>query len=75
MYGVDTENHAVGRIERASGVITTVAGGGRGDGGDGGLATKAGLDRPHGCVIDESGGLFIADSDNHRIRVARAVGA
>jgi hypothetical protein len=35
----------------------------------------AGLDRPHGCVIDESGDLFIADSDNHRIRVARLVRA
>lgn len=75
IFVVDTENHAVRRIDSASGVITTVAGGRRGNAGDGGPATLAGLDRPHGCVIDESGDLFIADSDNHRIRVAKVVGA
>ena len=75
IFVVDTENHAVRRIDSASGVITTVAGGRRGNAGDGGPATLAGLERPHGCVIDESGDLFIADSDNHRIRVAKVVGA
>lgn len=75
IFVVDTENHAVRRIDRASGVITTVAGGHRGGEGDGGPATMAGLDRPHGCVIDASGNLYIADSDNHRIRVAKLDGA
>ena len=51
--------------------MTTVAGGRRGRGGDGGDALKAGLDRPHGCVLDAAGVLYIADSENHRVRRVR----
>jgi streptogramin lyase len=65
---VDTENHAIRRIDAKTKVVTTVAGGREGAGGDGEDATKAGLDRPHGCVIDEKGNLYIADSNNHRVR-------
>jgi streptogramin lyase len=68
VYVVDTENHAIRSIDVMSGVITTVAGGRRGEGGDGGPATSAGLDRPHGCIVDAAGNLFIADGGNHRVR-------
>ena len=66
---VDTENHAIRRIDAASGIVTTIAGGHLGGDGDGGDATKAGLARPHGCGFDEQDNLYIADSDNHRVRV------
>jgi sugar lactone lactonase YvrE len=66
---VDTENHAIRRIDAVTGVVTTIAGGHRGGDGDGGLATKAGLERPHGCGIDPQGHLYIADGMNHRVRV------
>jgi hypothetical protein len=66
---VDTENHAIRRIDVATGMVTTIAGGHRGGDGDGGPATQAGLDRPHGCDIDAQGNLYIADSNNHRVRV------
>jgi len=69
---VDTENHAIRRIEAASGVVTTVAGGQLGGDGDNGPATAAGLDRPHGCCVDAQGNLYIADSNNHRVRVVGA---
>ncbi len=68
VYVVDTENHAIREVEAASGRISTVAGGHRGGDGDGGDATKAGLDRPHGCVVAPDGTLYIADSNNHRVR-------
>ena len=68
---VDTENHAIRRIEAATGVVITVAGGRHGGDGDGGPATDAGLDRPHGCCVDSEGNLYIADSNNHRVRVVR----
>jgi sugar lactone lactonase YvrE len=66
---VDTENHAIRRIDARTGIVTTIAGGHRGGDGDGGLATQAGLDRPHGCDLDTHGNLYIADSNNHRVRV------
>lgn len=68
---VDTENHAIRRIDAQSKVVTTVAGGRKGPGGDGGPAEKAGLDRPHGCVIDGKGDIYIADSNNERVRRVR----
>ncbi|MCS6850306.1 MAG: hypothetical protein NZ700_03935, partial [Gemmataceae bacterium] len=68
IFVVDTENHAIRRIDAASYAVTTVAGGRKGGEGDGGDATKAGLDRPHGCVVDADGNIYIADSNNHRVR-------
>lgn len=68
VYVVDCENHAIRRIDAASGVITTVAGGVKGGHGDNGPADRAGLDRPHGCVVGPDGALYIADSNNHRVR-------
>ncbi len=68
---VDTENHAIRVIDAGTGIVTTVAGGRAGPGGDGGPAAEAGLARPHGCAADAAGNLYIADSDNHRVRVVR----
>ncbi len=66
---VDTENHAIRRIDAVTGIVTTIAGGHQGGDGDGGPATEAGLERPHGCGIDREGHLYIADGMNHRVRV------
>jgi streptogramin lyase len=65
---VDTENHAIRRIDHASGIVTNVAGGHKGSGGDGGPATEAGLDRPHGAVVGPDAAIYIGDTNNHRIR-------
>jgi DNA-binding beta-propeller fold protein YncE len=65
---VDTENHAIRRIDRRSGIVTLVAGGRKGSGGDGGPATEAGLDRPHGAAVAADGSIYIGDTNNHRIR-------
>ena len=69
---VDTENHALRRIALSggnAGIVTTIAGGRRGPGGDGGPATAAEMDRPHGADVDARGNIYIADSNNHRVRV------
>ena len=69
---VDTENHAIRLIDPATGIVTTVAGGRLGGEGDGGLADEAAMNRPHGCEVDADGNIFIADSNNHRVRVVGA---
>jgi DNA-binding beta-propeller fold protein YncE len=65
---VDTENHAIRRIDHSTGVVTTIVGGRKGEGGDGGPAAAAGLDRPHGAVVGPDGAIYIGDTNNHRIR-------
>jgi DNA-binding beta-propeller fold protein YncE len=65
---VDTENHAVRRIDRATQLVETIAGGRKGPEGDGGPATAAGLGRPHGAVVGLDGAIYIGDTENHRIR-------
>lgn len=67
---VDTENHAIRRIDVITGLISTVAGSGeRGGGGDGASAAAAQLDRPHGVAVARDGKIYIGDTNNHRIRV------
>jgi sugar lactone lactonase YvrE len=68
LYIADTGNSRVRKVN-TSGIITTVAGAGTiGFHGDGGAATNAWLDEPAGVTVDARGDLFIADTDNQRIR-------
>ena len=68
LYFTDSNNRRIRRID-PEGVITTIAGTGeRAYGGDGGPATEAHLSYPAGLVVDGSGNLYVADSNNRRIR-------
>lgn len=74
LYVSDQANHRVRRIT-ASGTIVTFAGTGTaGSSGDGGAATGAQLNSPSGVAVDSAGGVFIADTTNHRIRKVTAAG-
>ncbi len=68
----DTGNQRVRRIENATGVLTTIAGGAAdgapGFGGDGGPATAAQLKGPAGVAVDGGGNVIIADTANQRVR-------
>ncbi|HEY3212233.1 MAG TPA: hypothetical protein VGL16_03380 [Actinomycetota bacterium] len=60
----------VRRIDAASGVITTVAGGGKvGYAGDGGPAIEARMNSPEHVAVDEDGNLYIEDTGNNCIRM------
>lgn len=70
VYIADTSNNCI-RMVDGSGKITTVAGNataGSGFSGDGGQATKAQLYYPADIATDSSGNLYIADTDNNRVR-------
>ena len=68
LYIADRNNHRIRRVG-TDGIITTVAGdGNRGFSGDGGPASSASLSRPDGMAVDAVGNLYIADTENHRIR-------
>jgi sugar lactone lactonase YvrE len=69
LFICDTDHHRVRRVDAVSGRISTVAGvGTAGYSGDGGLATLAMLNLPIGLSIDADGNLFIADTNNQRLR-------
>ena len=68
LFIADQYNHRIRRVD-PTGTITTVAGTGECCfGGDGGPADQAQLNDPDGVAVDGAGNLFIADTDNHRIR-------
>ena len=59
----------VRRVDKRTGIITTVAGNGvRGYSGDGGPATDAELNFPAGLAVDVHGNLYISDAGNFRVR-------
>jgi sugar lactone lactonase YvrE len=68
IYIADAHNNVVRKVA-ANGTITTVAGtGSAGYLGDNGPATKAQLNEPESVRLDAAGNLYIADSENSRIR-------
>jgi DNA-binding beta-propeller fold protein YncE len=69
LFIADQRNQRIRRVDRASGVIITVAGNGQiGFSGDGGPATAATFNFPVGVVADSAGNLFIVDQVNERVR-------
>ena len=74
LYIADPGNDRIREV--SNGVIVTVTGNGtRGFSGDGGPATGAQLYGPDGVAVNSAGNLFIADTDNDRIRVLIPSGA
>lgn len=62
------ENNNVRKVDPA-GIISTLAGNGtRGYSGDGGPATQAQLNGPWDVDVGPGGGIYIADTGNHRVR-------
>jgi sugar lactone lactonase YvrE len=67
IYIADSHNHRIRKI--SGGTITTFSGtGAPGFSGDTGSAVAAQLWLPSGVAVDKSGNVYIADTNNHRIR-------
>jgi sugar lactone lactonase YvrE len=75
LYFSDLAHNLVRRIDAATGIITTVAGGTKvcaaptDTVGDGCPATQATLNAPQGVRLDSFGNLYISDGGNNRVRV------
>jgi sugar lactone lactonase YvrE len=71
LFITDSDNDRIRRVDAATGIITTIAGGGHPETGigDGGPAKNAVLSIPRGRVaLDADGNLYIADRYNYRVR-------
>ena len=76
LYFADTGNHRIRKIA-GDGIINTVVGGSALSPdycGDGGAATSACLNYPRDVFLDMGGNIYVADTDNHRIRVVNTQG-
>ncbi len=73
IYFADLRNNKIRKVEKATGIIKTLAG--NGDdffSGDEGPAVDASLSGPSGISIDKEGNIYIADTFNNRIRMVDA---
>jgi DNA-binding beta-propeller fold protein YncE len=69
LYLTDKGTNRVRKIDKATGIVSTIAGVCRfGFDGDGKPAIKSMLNVPEGAVVDDEGHVYISDSMNHRIR-------
>lgn len=74
LYIVETFYGRIHKVD-ADGKISKFAGtGGSGYAGDGASAKQALLNYPYGMAVDSDGNVYIADGNNHRIRVVDAEG-
>ncbi len=75
LYVSSSPNDMVYRLDVLTNAWVPVAGTGTsGFSGDGGPALSASLDNPAGLAFDPLGNLYIADKENHRIRMVNVLG-
>lgn len=68
IYIADSSNNRIRKVD-TTGIITTIAGNGDNSySGDGGPAISAALKNPSGVTVTDSGIIYIADTNNNRIR-------
>ena len=79
LYIADSGNNVIRMVDGSNGIITTIAGNGTACSattatcGDGGLATSANLSRPNGVGVDSSLNIYIADTNNNRVRMVNSL--
>jgi sugar lactone lactonase YvrE len=69
LYIADTGNQRIREVTASTGIISTIAGTGTsGYSGDGGVPTNAKFHTPIGIAVDSTGNIYIADTNNNRVR-------
>ena len=74
IYIADTNNHRIRKVAVSTNIITTIAGTGTSSyTGDDIAATSSALNSPYSVAVDAAGIVYIADYNNHRIRMVTGV--
>lgn len=68
LYIADAPANRIRKVSSTQRISTVAGTGAMGFGGDGGAATSATLNIPHGIASDVNGNLYIGDTGNQRIR-------
>ena len=72
VYVADSFNHSIRKITPL-GVVSTLAGSGT-IGSTDGTGTSASFNTPRGVCVDSSGNIYVADTNNHKIRKITSFG-
>ena len=68
LYIAEAFGHRVLKLD-TKGKLTAIAGNGKkGDGGDGGPALEGQFNFMHDLIVAKNGDVYVADSDNYRVR-------
>jgi hypothetical protein len=73
VYVADQTNHTIRKVT-AAGVVTTLAGLAGQEGSDNGTGSVARFSYPRAVAVDAAGTVYVADSNNHTIRVVTPLG-
>jgi sugar lactone lactonase YvrE len=73
LYVADMLNHKIRKITAATGEVSTFAGSGT-QGAANGIGASASFNFPQAVAVDGAGNVYVADTDNHRIRKITAGG-
>ena len=69
IYVTDTDNFTIRRVVSSTGVVSTLAGLAGSSGSADGLGTAVRFFHPAGIAVDSSSNLYVADTDNHTVRL------
>jgi len=75
IYIADSLNNRIRAVKSGSSITTFAGNGGYSYSGDGGAATSAQMNSPHGVAVDGGGNFYVADSGNNVVRKISAGGA
>ncbi|MDC1142128.1 hypothetical protein OAU50_03480 [Planctomycetota bacterium] len=73
VYVADTNNHTIRKIS-PTGVVSTLVGTAGSMGSADGTGAAARFNSPHCVAVDSSGNIYVADTDNHTIRIITPAG-
>jgi len=69
IYVADTDNFTIRKVVSSTGVVSTLAGLAGSSGSADGFGTTVRFFHPAGIAVDSSSNLYVADTDNHTVRL------